>query len=90
MEILAGRITHYFNRISVAVVSLKCELKPGDTIHVVGRNTEFTQQVSSMEIEHRRIFAAGAGTEIALRVMEPVYKGDCIFKVVEGQPETQH
>jgi len=84
MEILAGKVTHYFNRISVAVVHVKLELKTGDVIHVMGRNTEFTQKIGSMEIEHTKIYTCDPGMEIALKVVEPVYKGDNVFKVIEN------
>lgn len=86
MEIRVGKITHYYNRIGVAVLKLTAELKVGDRIHILGRTTDFDQQVSSMEIEHHKIQSAGPGTEVALRVYGTVRKGDTIFKLAEVQP----
>jgi translation elongation factor EF-1alpha len=83
MDIRVGKVTHYYSRISVAVVELSAELKLGDKIAILGHTTEFTQTVESVEIEHHKINIAGAGQEIALKVWDAVRKGDLIYKVVE-------
>ena len=83
MEVRVGKVTHYYNHISVAVLELTGELKVGDTIHILGRITNFDQRVSSMEIEHQKIQSAGPGTEVALKMIETVRKGDIVFKFVE-------
>lgn len=84
MDIRVGKVTHYYDRINVAVMVLSGELKVGETIHIQGRLTDFSQPVDSMEIEHQKIQSAGAKTEIALKVLEPVREGDVVYKVVEG------
>jgi len=86
MEIKVGRVSHYYDRIGVAVLDLSGELKVGDTILILGRTTEFTQQVVSMEIEHQKVQSAGPGMEVALKVVEAVHKGDTVFKAVENTP----
>jgi len=83
METKIGHITHFFNRISVAVLSLTEKLETGDRIQILGHTTDFIQNVSSMEIEHKKVLSAGPGDEVALKVNEPVRKGDEIFKVIE-------
>lgn len=83
MDIRVGKITHYFDRISVAVLALDQEVKVGETIHIQGRTTDITQRIASMEIEHQKIESAGPGDEVALKVIEPVREGDVIYKVVE-------
>jgi translation initiation factor IF-2 len=82
MEILIGRVTHYYNRIGVAVLQLSGELKIGDTILFLGHTTDFTQRVTAMEINHQRVQAVGAGQEVAVKVEEPVRKTDEVFKVI--------
>jgi len=82
MNLLVGRVTHYFGRIGVAVLELTGELKTGDTVMILGRTTDLTQHVESMEIEHHKIQAAGPGMEVALQVPEPVRSGDKVYKVV--------
>ena len=83
MEILVGKVTHYFDRIGVAVLDLTAELKVGDHILILGRNTEIAQPVSSMEIDHQKIKSAGPGMDVALLVADPVHVGDKVYKVVE-------
>jgi len=61
-EKLIGRITHYFSHLSVCAIELTDgELKMGDTIHISGKITEFTQTVGSMQIEHQNINKAEKG-----------------------------
>ena len=84
MEKLVGKITHFFNKISVAVVKLTDdELNVGDTIHIKGKTTDFNQQVSSMQIEHQSIEKAKEGDEIGMKVDSPVHENDEVYKVVE-------
>ncbi len=83
MDVRVGKVTHYFDRIGVAVLKLYEALKVGDTIRVHGRTTDFTQSIDSLEIEHQKIQSAGPGDEVALKVKEPVHEGDLILKVIE-------
>ncbi len=41
-------------------------------------------KVGSMEIGHQKVSAVGPGVEVALKVYEPVRKGDMVYQVVEG------
>jgi len=81
MEKQIGKVTHYFDRIGVAVLELEDGLKIGDTIHITGRRTELVQPVFSMEIEHQKMQAVGAGADVALKVDEKVHEGDKIYRV---------
>jgi putative protease len=83
MEIQIGKVTHYFNRLGVAVLELNSELNCGDSIHILGRTTDFTQSVGSMEVEHQKIQSASIGLDVAIKVENEVRKGDTIFKIVE-------
>ncbi len=83
MDIRVGKVTHYYDRIGVAVLELYGELKVGETIHIHGHITDFTQRVGSMEIEHQKIESAEPKAEVALKMLEPVREGDILFKVVE-------
>ena len=84
MEILVGKVTHYFDRIGVAVLELTAELKVGDHILILGRTTEIAQPVNSMEIDHKKVQSAGLGMDVALQVADPVHVGDKVYKVVES------
>jgi cephalosporin hydroxylase len=83
METRTATITHYFAHIGVAVLSLQQALKVGDTIHILGYTTDFTQKVASMEIEHHKVLSVDPGDDVALKVVEPVRKMDVVYKVVE-------
>ena len=85
MEKLVGRVTHYYNRIGVAVLELNAEIKVGDTVLFLGHTTDFTQRVYSMEINHQPVLAVGAGQEVAVKVDEPVRKLDEVFKIMEDK-----
>jgi hypothetical protein len=83
MDLLIGRVTHYFSRIGVAVLELTGELRVGDLILILGHTTDLTQHAESMEVEHHKVQTAGPGMDVALQVPEPVREGDKVYKVVE-------
>lgn len=82
-EQLLGTVTHYFKGPRVAVVRVsEGELAVGDEIHLVGHTTDFTERVSSMEVEHQKIERAIAGQEVAIQVVERARPHDRVYKVV--------
>jgi putative protease len=86
MEKRIGFVTHYYNNLGVAVLDLDDGLKVGDTIHLSGYTTDFVQEVRSLEVDHRRIQAAGAGADVALKVDQRVRAGDAVYKVLRAEP----
>jgi len=78
-----GVVTHYFGHIKVAAIMLEDELKVGDTIHIKGHTSDFTQAVGSMQLEHENIEAAKAGNEIAISVKEHAREHDEVLKVTD-------
>ena len=75
-----GHVTHFFTRISVAVVELSATLAVGDTILVKGPSTDFEQVVGSMQIEHENIERAEAGQSIGLKTEQRVREEDIVYK----------
>jgi len=75
-----GHITHFFTRISVAVVELSATLAVGDTILIKGPTTDFEQVVESMQIEHENIERAEAGQSIGLKTEQRVREEDIVYK----------
>jgi len=75
-----GRITHFFTKISVAVIELIAPLAVGDTIMIKGPTTDFEQVVESMQIEHNNVQSADAGQSIGLRVAQRVRENDMVYK----------
>ena len=78
---LIGKITHYFGNIGVVVIELSDTLKVGETIRIVGGETDFTQTVDSMEIEHKKVEEAKAGDSIGLKISQKVREGYKVYKL---------
>ena len=79
-EEAVGTITHYYSHLGVAVVQInKGMLKTGDTIHIKGHTTDFTQQVESMEFEHQHLDQASAGQSVGLRVKDHTREHDIVY-----------
>ncbi|MEW6232797.1 MAG: hypothetical protein AB1566_10870 [Chloroflexota bacterium] len=76
-----GEVTHFFNRIGVAVLALTDTIRVGDTVHILGRSTDFRQEVKSLQIEHQPVSEVGPGQEVALKVERRVHPRDAVFKV---------
>ena len=83
MEVEIGHVTHFFNKINVAVLSIKDEMKVGDMIHILGHTTDFNQKVTSIQIEHKNVTSVKPGDDFALKVIEPVREHDVVYKVIE-------
>jgi translation initiation factor IF-2 len=77
-----GRITHFFPKISVAVIEVTAgSLKVGETIRVKGHTSDFTQTVDSLQMEHLQVPEIKKGGSAGLKVKEHVREGDKVFKV---------
>ena len=77
-----GHVTHFFSKISVAVIELKAPLAVGDTILIKGPTTDFEQIVESMQIEHKNVQRAEAGQSIGLKVAQRVREKDTVYKKI--------
>ena len=77
-----GQVTHFFTKISVAIVELKAPLAVGDSILIKGPTTDFEQVVESMQIEHKNVERAGTGESIGLKVTGRVREKDTVYKRV--------
>jgi hypothetical protein len=78
-----GVVTHYFDRIGVAVILLDQELYLEDWILIQGPRTSVEQQVHSMQINHQTIDKGQPGEEIALKTDSTVREGDEVFLIVQ-------
>jgi len=77
-----GKISDYFKKIGVAAIEItKGSLSVGDTIHIKGHTTDFTQSVDSMQIEHQSVPTAKAGDSIGIKVKDVVRDSDIVYKV---------
>lgn len=76
-----GIVTHYYNHLSVAILKLETgSLRVGDTIHIKGHTSDFTQSVDSLEIDHVHVNEARPGQSFGLRVREHAREHDVVYK----------
>ncbi|MBM3251777.1 MAG: hypothetical protein FJZ11_03240 [Candidatus Omnitrophica bacterium] len=81
-EELVGIITHYFPHVKAGVIKIKKgTISLGDTIHIKGHTTNFSQKISSLQIDRKPIESAPKGKEIGLAVKSRVRHNDKVFKV---------
>ena len=85
-EMLIGEINHYFDKLGVAGLDLKEQLRVGDHIHIVGHTTDVLQSVVSMQINHRSIEKAEAGDDVAITVPMKVRVGDKVYLRMYSRP----
>lgn len=76
-----GVVTHYFGKISVGIIKLKSTLKVGEKIHIKGAHDDFSQTVKSIQINHKDVSIAGKGSEIGIKVPQPVHENDRVYKL---------
>ena len=80
-ENIIGEITHYFPHVQAAVIKLKSPLTVGETIKIKGHTTDFTENITSMQIDHVSVNSAKKGAEIGLLVNSRVRQGDLVYKI---------
>jgi putative protease len=82
-EQLIGTVTHYFGKAKVAGITIsEGQLAVGDTIHIVGHTSDFTQKIESMQIDRAPVETAKPGDEIGIRVEEHAREHDKVYRVV--------
>lgn len=77
-----GKVTHFYDKIGVAVVELDGTLSVGDKIKFNrGGEDLFEETVESMQIEHDKVESAGKGQIIGLKTTQEVKEGAEVYKV---------
>ncbi len=79
-EKVVGAITHYFPKVRAAVVNLKAPLAVGERVRIKGHTTDFTQDVSSLQIDHVTLKKAKKGDIIGLLVQSRVRRHDIVLR----------
>ncbi|MGQ9596330.1 MAG: translation elongation factor-like protein [Thermoproteota archaeon] len=80
-KVYVGDVRHFFPRITVAIVDLVSELRMNDEILILGKTTNLRQRVESMEIEHKKVEVAPAGSSIGLKTIDKVRDGDKVYVI---------
>ena len=76
-----GIVSNYFDHVSVAASKLTSALKVGDTIKIVGGESNFTEVVKSMQIQKEKVEKAKKGDEIGVKISEKTRKGYKVYLV---------
>ena len=74
-----GTVTHWYDKIGVAVVKLAGSLKKGDTITVKRGEEEFECTVDSLQIDHKDVASAKKGDDAAIKLTTKTKEGATIF-----------
>ena len=75
-----GKITHYYDKLGVAIVELTGTLKVGDKIKIEGGKNEFDQTVEEMQIDRKPVATAKAGDVVGLKVAGKIREGALVLK----------
>ena len=76
-----GIVDHFFDKISVGMIKLSGELKVGDTIHIKGKQTDFSQTIESMRIEFNNVTEAKQGDKVGIKVSQALHANDKVYRV---------
>lgn len=79
-----GVITNFYAKVGVAAIKVTSgSIKKGDLLHYKGNTTDFTAEVTSMEIERQPVEEAKTGALVGVQIKERVREKDKVYKVVE-------
>lgn len=74
-----GVVTHYFDKLGVAIIDLTGPLHNGDFIRISGSD-DFSQKIESMQVEHEQVTEGIKGDTVGIKVLKPVKGGDEVIK----------
>jgi putative protease len=75
-------VTHYYGHLSVAVVKLESgTLRVGDSIHIRGHTSDFSQRVESLQIGRAPVTEVSPHDDFGLKVIEHAREHDVVYKV---------
>ena len=80
-EKLIGIISHFYNKLNVAIIDLADVLSVGQTVHIKGAHDDFTQQIKELQFEHENIPAGKKGQSVGIKVEQKVHENDQVFLV---------
>ncbi|MEK7107322.1 MAG: hypothetical protein AAB899_04005 [Patescibacteria group bacterium] len=80
-EKLIGTVTHWYDKISVAVVKVTGKLTKGAAVKVKKGDDEFEDTVSSIQIDHKDVVSAKKGDDAAIKLSRPAKEGATVSLV---------
>jgi putative protease len=76
-----GKVSHYYDKLGVAIIDLKAALVKGDKVKFTRGEEEFEQVIDSMQLEHQDIEKAGKGKSVGVKVVQRVREGAEVYKM---------
>lgn len=77
----AGTVTHFLDKLDVAIIKLTTPLKNGDQIYLLAEGHLFLQEVAEMQIDRKNIAKAKTGSHIGMKVGQKAVLNSKIYKV---------
>ena len=78
-----GIVAKYFAKPGVAAIKVtEGGIKKGDRLRFKGHTTDFTEEVTSMQVDNQPVEEGKPGDFIGLKVKERVRENDTVYKVV--------
>ena len=74
-----GVVTHYLDKISVAIIKLGANVRVGDRLVLNGEKGSFQQKLKSMQIDRQNVEMAGRGDDVGIKVNKKVLVGEMVF-----------
>lgn len=75
-----GKVTHYYDKLGVVIVDLTSGgLKVGDQVKFRKGETEFTQAINSLQVDHQDVQEVKAGDSFGLKVNQPAKPGTLVY-----------
>ncbi|OGG79453.1 hypothetical protein A3A39_04795 [Candidatus Kaiserbacteria bacterium RIFCSPLOWO2_01_FULL_54_13] len=74
-----GSVTHWYDKLGVAVVKLTGKLAKGARIKIKKGEEEFEDTVSSLQIDHKDVDAAKKGDDAAMKLSQRAKEGAGVF-----------
>ena len=75
-----GKVTHWYDKIGVAVVKLAGALKKGDRIRFKKGDDEFEATVDSLQIDREDVDGGKKGDEVAMKLSQRPKDGASVYK----------
>ncbi|MBI2099981.1 MAG: hypothetical protein HYT48_01420 [Candidatus Vogelbacteria bacterium] len=74
-----GKVSHWYDKLGVAVVKLTGGLKVGDRVKIRRGESEFDETVTSMQIDHQEAKAGKKGDEVAIKLSQKAKEGARLY-----------
>ncbi|MEK7582063.1 MAG: translation elongation factor-like protein [Patescibacteria group bacterium] len=76
-----GKVSHWYDKINVAVIKLTGSLKKGDRVKFKHGEEEFEENVGSLQIDHVEVEEGKKGDELAVKLSHKAKEGSIVCEV---------